>query len=159
MFAVGDKIVHPMHGAGYVDSVVEKSVAGEKARYYIMKIANSGMVVMIPVDSCQTIGVRRIVSSEEALSIPDAFASLETGMTSNWNHRYRENMLKIKSGDLTQVAQVVKGLMERDMEKGLSTGERKMLHSAKQIFLSEIVMALSTTYEAVEERINLAISG
>ncbi len=80
-------------------------------------------------------------------------------MTSNWNHRYRENMLKIKSGDLTKVAEVVKGLMERELDKGLSTGERKMLHSAKQIFVSEIVMALSTTYEDVEERINLAMSG
>ena len=78
-------------------------------------------------------------------------------MTSNWNKRYRENMLKIKSGDLLEVASVIKGLMIRDADKGLSTGERKMLHSAKQIFISEIVLSESTTYEDVEKRINKAV--
>ena len=79
-------------------------------------------------------------------------------MTSNWNRRYRENMERLKSGDLFQVAQVVKGLMLRDVDRGLSTGERKMLHSAKQILISEIVMCQSSSYEDVEERINQALA-
>lgn len=79
-------------------------------------------------------------------------------MTQNWNKRYRENMQKIKSGDLMEVAEVIKGLMLRDTDKGLSTGERKMLHSAKQILISEIVLSESSSYEEVEQRINLAVS-
>jgi CarD family transcriptional regulator len=79
-------------------------------------------------------------------------------MTSNWNRRYRENMQRLKSGDLLEVARVVKGLMTRDVEKGLSTGERKMLHSAKQILISEIVLSKKLSYEEVESRINASIS-
>ncbi len=85
-------------------------------------------------------------------------ASLHVEMTNNWNRRYRENMERLKSGDLFQVAQVVKGLMLRDVDRGLSTGERKMLHSAKQILISEIVMCQSSSYEDVEERINQALA-
>ncbi len=158
MFSIGDKIVHPMHGAGYVDSIIEKTVAGVPKKYYVMKMSNSCMVVLVPIGSCEAIGVREIVSSETALAALESFKTIESDMTSNWNRRYRENMTKIKSGDLMEVAQVVKGLMERDFTKGLSTGERKMLHSAKQIFVSEIVMALSTTNEYVEELLIEAIS-
>ena len=88
----------------------------------------------------------------------DEMASLHVEMTNNWNRRYRENMERLKSGDLFQVAQVVKGLMLRDVDRGLSTGERKMLHSAKQILISEIVMCQSSSYEDVEERINQALA-
>jgi CarD family transcriptional regulator len=79
-------------------------------------------------------------------------------MSSNWNRRYRENMDRLKSGDLMEVARVVKGLMMRDEKKGLSTGERKMLHSAKQILISELVLAQGSSYEAIEERINQALT-
>lgn len=87
-----------------------------------------------------------------------AIPGIEVEMTSNWNKRYRENMLRIKSGDLMEVASVVKGLMQRDKERGLSTGERKMLHSAKQILISEIVLSESTSYEEVEARIDSALT-
>ena len=79
-------------------------------------------------------------------------------MTQNWNRRYRENMMRIKSGDLLEVAKVVKGLMLRDVDRGLSTGERKMLHSAKQILISELVLSQNTSYEDVEARINTAVA-
>ena len=88
----------------------------------------------------------------------EEIGSLQVEMTQNWNRRYRENMERLKSGDLFQVARVVKGLMLRDVDRGLSTGERKMLHSAKQILISEIVMCQSSSYEAVEERINRALA-
>ncbi|MFR5781068.1 MAG: CarD family transcriptional regulator [Oscillospiraceae bacterium] len=91
---------------------------------------------MIPVDTSAAIGVRPIVGADEAEKILGSIPGLEIEMTQNWNKRYRENMLKIKSGNLLEVAAVVKGLMKRDKERGLSTGERKMLHSAKQILIS-----------------------
>jgi CarD family transcriptional regulator len=87
-------------------------------------------------------------------SIPE----IDAEMTSNWNRRYRENMQRLKSGDLFEVARVVKGLMTRDGEKGLSTGERKMLHSAKQILISELVLSKKLTYEEVESRLNAAMA-
>lgn len=158
MFQVGDKIVHPMHGAGVVDSIVTQKVNGVVRDYYILKLPVGGMLVMIPTSSSDEIGVRPVVGSVEADRLIDAMTDIEVDMTQNWNRRYRENMLRIKSGDLMEVARVVKGLMLRDGDRGLSTGERKMLHSAKQILISELVLSKNTSYEDVEARINTALA-
>ena len=158
MFQVGDKIVHPMHGAGIVDSIVQKKVNGVVREYYILKLPMGGMLVMIPVQSCGEIGVRLVVDEQEAERIIAAFPEIEVDTTQNWNRRYRENMLRLKSGDLLEVARVIKSLSVRDGERGLSTGERKMLHSAKQILISEIVLSQNSSYEDVEARINTALA-
>ena len=158
MFHIGDKVVHPMHGAGVVESIVQKTVNGVTREYYVLKLPVRATVVMVPVEHCQEIGVRPIVDQAVAERVLNGMASLQVEMTSNWNRRYRENLNRLRSGDLFQVAQVVKGLMLRDVDRGLSTGERKMLHSAKQILISEIVMCQSSSYEAVEERINQALA-
>lgn len=154
MFCVGDMIAHPMHGAGVIDSIEEKKINGCTRQYYVLKMPAGGMVVMIPTESSDAIGVRPIVDFAAAESLMNSISEIEADMTSNWNRRYRENMQRLKSGDLIEVARVVKGLMTRDVEKGLSTGERKMLHSAKQILISEIVLSQKITYEEVEMRIN-----
>ena len=158
MFQVGDKIVHPMHGAGVVDSIVSKKVNGVVREYYLLKIPVGGMLVMIPTTNSEEIGVRPVVNSAEADRIIASIPDIEVDMTANWNRRYRENMLRLKSGDLTEVARVVKGLALRDPDRGLSTGERKMLHSAKQILISELVLSQNTSYEDVEARINTALA-
>ncbi len=157
MFHVGDKIVHPMHGAGIIDSIVSEKRNGVVREYYLLKLPVGGMLVMIPTASCEEIGVRPIVEKEEADRVIAAMPEIEVDMTQNWNRRYRENMLRLKSGDLIEVAKVVKGLMLREGDRGLSTGERKMLHSAKQILISEIVLSQSSSYEEVEKRINTAM--
>lgn len=157
-FRVGDRIAHPMHGAGVIDSIVTKKINGKNRDYYVLKLPAGDMLVMVPVESCEEIGVRPIVRPDEAEKILGAIQGIEVEMTSNWNKRYRENMLRIKSGDLMEVALVIKGLMQRDRERGLSTGERKMLHSAKQILISEIVLSESASYEEVEARLDNAIS-
>lgn len=158
MFQIGDKVVHPMHGAGVVESIVQKKVDGIIRDYYILKLPNRSMVVMIPTDSSDEIGMRPIVDGEQADRVLAAIPSIQVEMTANWNHRYRENMERMKSGDLLEVAWVIKGLTNRDHARGLSTGERKMLHSAKQILISEIVLAKSLSYEAVEEALNIALA-
>ena len=158
MFSVGDMIAHPMHGAGVIDSIEERKMDGFVRKYYILKMPAGGMVVMIPTDSTEQIGVRPIVDSAAADALMDSIPSISAEMTSNWNRRYRENMQRIKSGDLLEVARVVKGLMSRDAEKGLSTGERKMLHSAKHILISELVLSKKLTYEEVETRIHDALA-
>jgi len=151
-------IAHPMHGAGVIDSIEEKKMNGCTRMYYILKMPAGGKVVMIPTESTEQIGVRPIVDSSEADALMAAIPLIDAQMTANWNRRYRENMQRLKSGDLIEVARVVKGLTSRDVEKGLSTGERKMLHSAKQILISEIVLSKKLTYEEVESRLNAAMA-
>ena len=157
MFRVGDKIVHPMHGAGVVDEIVQRKVDGVLRDYYSLKLPIGGMMVMIPTDHCEEIGVRAILSVEDTEKVLGEISGIQVEMETNWNHRYRENMLRLKSGDLLEVAKVVKGLMLRDGRRGLSTGERKMLHSAKQILISEIGLAQSISYQDAEKRINQAL--
>ncbi len=157
MFSIGDYIVHPLHGAGVIENIVSRRISGQQRDYYVLKLPVGDMVVMVPVLGCESIGVRSIISADEAERVMDAFKTIEVEMTANWNKRYRENMDKIKSGDLMSVASVVKGLMSRDSERGLSTGERKMLHSAKQILISELVVATKLDYDGIEERLNAAL--
>ena len=158
MFQVGDKIVHPMHGAGVIDEITTRKINGVVRDYYILKLPVGGMLVMVPTENSTEIGMRPVMDSAEADRIIDALPDIEVDADPNWNRRYRENMLRLKSGDLLEVARVMKTLMLRDGEKGLSTGERKMLHSAKQILISEIVMAENSSYEDVERRIDLALA-
>ena len=158
MFQIGDKVVHPMYGAGVVDSIVQKLVGGVLRDYYILELPNRSMVVMVPTENCEEIGVRRVVDQTQADQVMAAIPDIQVEMTANWNHRYRENMERMKSGDLLEVARVIKGLTIRDQKRGLSTGERKMLHSARQILISEIVLAKSSSYESVEKELDTALA-
>ncbi len=158
MFQVGDKIVHPMHGAGIIESITTKRINGVEREYYVLKLSSGGMMVMIPTENCEEIGVRPVMTPAEVDDIFQAMPGIEVDADSNWNRRYRENMARLKSGDLLEVARVMKGLLLRDEQKGLSTGERKMLSSARQILISEIVMAEESSYEDVERRVDLALT-
>ena len=158
MFQIGDKVVHPMHGGGVVDSIVQRKVDGVVREYFVLKLPNRSMVVMIPTENYEEIGVRPVVAAEHADRVLAAIPTIEVQMTANWNHRYRENMERLKSGDLFEVARVIKGLSLRDARRGLSTGERKMLHSARQILISEIVLAKSVSYEAAEADLDTALA-
>ena len=158
MFQIGDKVVHPMYGAGVVESIVRKTVDNVARDYYILQLPNRSMVVMVPTENCEEIGVRPVVDQEQADRVLAAIPAIQVEMTANWNHRYRENMERMKSGDLFEVARVIKGLTIRDQDRGLSTGERKMLHSAKQILISEIVLSKSVSYESAEEELNIALA-
>lgn len=157
-FQIGDKVVHPMYGAGVLESIVQRKVDGVVREYYIMKLPNRSMVVMIPTENSEEIGVRPVIDRNQAGQVLAAIPNIQVEMTSNWNHRYRENMERLKSGDLLEVARVVKGLTIRDSKRSLSTGERKMLHSARQILISELVLSTSESYEAVEQELDAALA-
>ena len=157
MFQIGDKVVHPMHGAGIVESIVQKEVNGVTREYYILKLPVRSMVVMVPTEHSGEIGVRPVVGSAEADRILASISQLPVEAVSSWNRRYRMNMERMKSGNLFEVARVVKSLTLRENDRGLSTGERKMLHAAKQILISELVMSKDSSYEAMEEQINIAL--
>lgn len=154
MYLVGDKVVHPMHGAGVIEGITEERISGRKASYYVFRMPVGGLVLKIPTENCGSIGMRSLSSVEQIDEVLDRIPEMDAEMTANWNHRYRENMQRIKSGDLLEVARVIKGLMWRDAQRGLSNGERKMLHTAKQILISEIVLVHNGIYQEAERCLN-----
>ena len=157
-FQIGDKVVHPRYGAGVLESVVQKKVDGVVREYYIMKLPKRSMVVMIPTEGSEEIGVRPIMNQDQAGQLLAAIPGIQVEMTTNWNHRYRENLERLKSGDLLEVARVIKGLTMRESKRGLSTGERKMLLAARQILSSELVLSQSLSYEDVERQLDTALA-
>ena len=157
MFSVGDKIVYPMHGAGTIDSIEEKDILGEKQSYYILKMP-SDVKVMIPTAKAEEVGVRNIIDKQSAEKVFKILGQDETEMDKNWNKRYRNNMDKMKSGDIYEVADVVRNLSFKQKEKGLSTGEKKMLNNAKQILVSELVLAEHASENEVENLVENKIN-
>jgi CarD family transcriptional regulator len=157
MFSIGDKVVYPMHGAGIIEAIEEKEILGKKRKYYIMKMPIGEMKVMIPLENVESIGIREIISPNEVDQVIAVLGDDISKMPKNWNRRYRANMDRIKSGDIYEVAAVVRNLMLRDKEKGLSTGEKKMLTNAKQILISELVLVRGTDEKIVEAWIDTVI--
>ena len=157
MFNVGDKIVYPMHGAGTIDAIEEKDILGEKQSYYILKMPGE-VKVMVPTAKAEEVGVRNIIDKESAEKVIGILEKDETAMDKNWNKRYRDNMEKMKSGDIYEVADVVRNLSFKQKEKGLSTGEKKMLNNAKQILVSELVLAEHASQEEVEQLVENKIN-
>lgn len=157
MFNVGDKIVYPMHGAGTIDAIEEKDILGEKQNYYIIKMPGE-VKVMVPISKASDIGVRSIIDKTEAGKVLEVLEANETEMSNNWNKRYKENMEKMKSGSIYEVADVVRNLSYKQKEKGLSTGEKKMLNNAKQILVSELVLAEHASENEVENLVENKIN-
>ena len=151
MFKVGDKVVYPMHGAGIIESIEDREVLGERRSYYIMKIPIGDMKVMVPMDNVQDIGLRQVIDTEEMSEVLGILRDKNSTMNVSWNKRYRANMDKIKSGNIFEVAEVVRNLAIRDKDKGLSTGERKMLENAKRILISELVLVEDTDEDQVKD--------
>lgn len=151
MFNVGDKIVYPMHGAGVIDSIEEKEVLGEKRQYYILKMPGE-VKVMVPTANAENMGVRNIIDKNGAKKVLSILEKDETQMSDNWNKRYRDNLEKMKTGNVYEVADVVRNLTFKQKEKGtLSTGEKKMLDNAKVILVSELALAENSSNDEIEQ--------
>ena len=150
MFNVGDKVVYPMHGAGVIQDIEEKNILGEKTSYYIIKMPGE-VKVMVPTVKAEEIGVRNIIDGETANKVFKVLETNSTEMALNWNKRYRDNMEKMKSGDIYEIADVVRNLSFKQKERGLSTGEKKMLLNAKQILISELTLAENSQKEKIEQ--------
>ena len=157
MFNVGDKVVYPMHGAGTIEGIEEKDILGEKQEYYIIKMPGE-VKVMVPISKAGDIGVRSVIDKAEAGKVLEVLEANETEMSNNWNKRYKENMEKMKSGSIYEVADVVRNLSYKQKEKGLSTGEKKMLNNAKQILVSELVLAEHASENEVENLVENKIN-
>jgi CarD family transcriptional regulator len=158
MFAAGDRVVHPNHGAGTIEMIEYQARGGKTEAFYVFRVLVGAMTVLIPADSAEKIGLRPIIKSGEADRLLDFLKLLEIGQEENWNRRCRENMERLKSGDICAVAYVVKSLSLRNREKALSAGEKKIFRTANAIFASEIAMAKDITYESAEELLEKALA-
>lgn len=154
MFSVGDQIVHPMHGAGVIQEIVGRKLEGNTVYYYALKLTLDDVTLFVPVENSEEIGLRPVCSAEAAANLLAHLPQILIDDDKCWNRRYRENMLRIRSGDADEVAKVVKNLVRRDGERGLSTGEKKMLGSARRILLSELALALGKQPKEIEEYLN-----
>ena len=153
MFNVGDKVVYPMHGAGTIDSIDKKNILDEEVEYINISMPG-GVKVMVPSNQASKQGLRNIISQNDVEKVFCVLETDETAMSDNWNKRYRDNMDKITSGDIYEVADVVRNLSFKQKEKGLSTGEKKMLNNAKQILVSELVLVENTTNAEMEKLVD-----
>ena len=153
MFNVGDKVVYPMHGAGTIDSIDKKNILDEEVEYINISMPG-GVKVMVPSNQASKQGLRNIISQNDVEKVFCVLETDETAMSENWNKRYRDNMDKMKSGDIYEVADVVRNLSFKQKEKGLSTGEKKMLNNAKQILVSELVLVENTTNAEMEKLVD-----
>jgi len=157
MFAIGDKVVYPMHGAGTIENIEEKTVLGEARRYYILRVRHGNMQVMVPVDGSSQAGLRYIVDVSVIPSVMEVLKSESTPMDENWNRRNRENMERLKTGDIKEVAAVVRNLTRVDRVKKLSTGEKKLLINARRILSSELSYVSLEDEDKITEMIDQAI--
>lgn len=157
IFIIGDKVVYPMHGAGIIEDIEERKILGEIKRYYILQVPFGDMKIMIPVTNTEEVGVRNIVSEVELYPVMALLGEKVSEMSENWNKRYRENMEKLKTGSIFEVAEVVRNLMLTDRDKRLSTGERKMLSNAKQILISEMILVQGISQQEAVDVINSAV--
>ena len=154
MFNIGDNIVYPMHGAGTIDAIEEKEILGEKQQYYIINMPGE-VKVMVPIAKAEAMGVRNVIDEQGASKVLKILEQDETEMSDNWNKRYRDNLDKMKTGDIYEVADVVRNLSFKQKEKGtLSTGEKKMLNNAKLILVSELVLAEHASKDEIEQLID-----
>ena len=156
MFNIGDKVVYPMHGAGIIQDIEEKDILGEKEAYYIIKMPGE-VKVMVPIAKAEEVGMRNIIDQETAGKVFKVLETDSTEMALNWNKRYRDNMEKMKSGDIYEIADVVRNLSFKQKERTLSTGEKKMLLNAKQILVSELTLAQNGQKEQIEQMVDSKI--
>ncbi len=142
--------MHPMHGAGTIQAIVKRKVEGRLQEYYALKLLLDDMVLYLPIGSSDEIGIRSVCSVQTAQALLQELPELSCDEEQYWNRRYRENMLRIRSGDLHEVARVIKSLVLRQQSHGLSNGEKKMLCAAQRILASELSLALHCTPNEIE---------
>jgi CarD family transcriptional regulator len=153
-FEVGDSVVYPHHGAGRVLKKEMKDVLGEKREYLTIKILHNDMTVMVPTANAAVAGLRRVVDEETLQKVMAVLQDQCSDMPKNWNRRFKHNRDKIKTGDIYELAEVVRNLAIREHQKGLSTGEKQMFTRAKKILASELMYALEMDEEQVDAHLS-----
>jgi CarD family transcriptional regulator, regulator of rRNA transcription len=149
-FSIGDNVVYPHHGAGQVIKKEKKEILGEVREYLTIKILHNDMTVMVPCENAGKAGLRRVIDEDTVKKVLAVLSDEVSEMPKNWNRRFKHNRDKIKTGDIYELAEVVRNLAVREQDKGLSTGEKQMYTRAKKILASEMMYALEKTEDEAE---------
>jgi CarD family transcriptional regulator len=159
LYKVGDKVVYPHHGAGTVVKKEKREVLGEKREYLTIKILHNDMTVNVPSENAEAVGLRKVIGEDMVKVVVKALTGGGTQMPKNWNRRFKHNRDKMKTGDILELAEVVRNLSLRDSEKGLSTGEKQMFVKAKKILASELMYAKDMDEEEAAEWLDGVLVG
>ena len=159
MYDIGDKVVYPHHGAGTIVSKEQKTVLGQEREYLTIQILHNDMTVNVPAENAERVGLRKVIDEETVNVVVQALTSSGTVMPKNWNRRFKHNRDKMKTGDIFELAEVVRNLALRDDEKGLSTGEKQMFVKAKKILASELMYAMAMDEEQAAEWLDQVLAG
>ncbi|MCL4449063.1 MAG: CarD family transcriptional regulator [Actinobacteria bacterium] len=157
VFRVGDRVVYPHHGAATIKSLEKKKAFGITKNYLILELAYGNLTLMIPEDNTETVGLRDVINKKEVMEVLAVLGKKEARMPTNWSRRYKNHVEKLKSGEIYQVAEVVRNLTIRYKDNGLSAGEKRMLSRARQILVSELTFALNINEEEAEKTLDGAL--
>jgi CarD family transcriptional regulator len=152
-YSVGDTVVYPHHGAAVIESTQRRELHGEPCDYLVLRMTHGDLTLLVPAATCHEVGVRDVVSGEEVEQVLDVLRAPDLEAGGNWSRRFKSNFERLRSGDIHQVAEVVRNLSIRDGGKGLSAGERRMLAKAREILLSELSVAVGRDDEGTEQLI------
>ena len=159
MFQIGEQVCYPMHGIGVIEHIEQQSILGEQTEYYVLRFSSGNMTAMVPVETAESVGIRVLSDESECRHVLEYFAGPDMCEdSSNWNQRYRDNMDKLRTGDILSVAEVIKSLAGREKQKGLSTGERKMFTTAKQVLFTEIRIVCGIEEDEIEAAIKKGLA-
>ncbi|HTW06367.1 MAG TPA: CarD family transcriptional regulator [Acidimicrobiales bacterium] len=156
-FDVGDKVVYPHHGAAVVERREVLADLGDPREYLVLRVAYGDLTLKVPVDSMADVGIREVINDEEVEEVFAVLRKKDVRMPTNWSRRYKNHVEKLKSGDIYQVAEVVRNLSNRDKDKGLSAGEKRMLNKARQILVSELTFAIGVSQAEAEKKLDEAL--
>lgn len=158
-FRVGDKVVYPHHGAAVIQGVQERELNGDRRKYWVIKLSYGDLTLMVPQDGTEEVGLRNVVQRDELEQVFQILKSKKQAPApSNWSRRFKNHVEKLRSGDIFQVAEVVRNLALRDQQKGLSAGEKRMLAKARQILVSEMTFAAGVKEDRAEQMLDELLS-
>jgi CarD family transcriptional regulator len=156
-FDVGDKVVYPHHGAAVVERREVIEAFGDTKEYLVLRLAYGDLILRVPTDNTEEVGLREVINDEEVEEVFAVLRKKDVRMPTNWSRRYKNHVEKLKSGDIYQVAEVVRNLSNRDKDKGLSAGEKRMLTRARQILVSELTFALAVDEDEAQKKLDEAL--
>ncbi len=156
-FKAGDRVVYPHHGAAIIEKTETKEVFGEKTDYLVLRMAHGEMMLSVPVDKAEEVGMRWPISGEDVEDLFEVLQRRDVREPANWSRRFKNHQEKLKSGDVYQVAEVVRNLALRDREKGLSAGEKTLYNKARSVLVSELSFALDVSEDDATEKVDGAL--
>src|SRR5215471_14032773 len=157
-FKVGDRVVYPHHGAAVIEKKEMREVFGEKKEYLVLKVAHGDLTLAVPSDKAEDVGMRPPISVEDIDDLFQLLGKKDVREPTNWSRRFKNHQEKLKSGDVYQVAEVVRNLALRENSKGLSAGEKSMLMKARQVLVSELSFALDVSEEEALAKLSAALA-